>query len=58
MTYLFFVVVKYYFIWMYLFQGQMFVFYIIYAFRMRNTFYFLLFCPSVFHSSVEIRNCL
>lgn len=25
---------------------------------MRNTFYFLLFCPSVFHSSVEISNCL
>lgn len=36
-------------------KEKKFVFYIIYAFWMRNSFYFLSFCPSVFHPSVEIR---
>lgn len=43
---------------MYLLKEKKFVFYNIYAFWMRNTFYFWQFCPSVFHYSVKISNCL
>lgn len=42
-------------------KKKKFVFYIIYAFWMRNTFYFLSFgprAPPYSHSSVEMSDCL